>query len=157
VRLAEFTDLVSVSCMIEAYLHDMRAKGSEIQPTPRSVGFYAGLAANYVSKAVKGVVVVADNGDSLIGFSMAGDCTLPVDSDFGRTAIGWGTYVSPLARGTRLGDALRCALRRALRELRFDTVLGGVYIGDTVAMNSVRRTGWHPYQVQGFDDIRRGD
>lgn len=157
VRAAATSDLPSLHFLLHAYLTEMRSKGSEIQPTTRTVDFYSELATNYVDGEVEGVVIVAHDNNSLVGFSMAGDCTLPIDSDYGKTAIGWGTYVVPSSRGQHLGDALRHALRNALRSAKFDTVLGGTYINDSASLCSVQHTGWRPYQIMGYDDLRRGD
>lgn len=153
VRPAILADSGAFRPLLMAYLREMRAKGSEIQPTNRTADFYHSLFVRYVTGAADGAVVMA--GD--VGFSMAGDATAPVDSDFGKTALGWGTYVAPVARGDGLGDDLRRALRAALRARGFQTVLGGAYVGDLAAHASVKRTGWKPYQVQGYDDLRRGD
>lgn len=152
-RAATLADGAAFRKLLMAHLREMRAKGSEIHPTDRSADFYCGLFDRYVTGRADGVVVMADD----VGFSMAGDATLPLDSDFGKTAIGWGTYVAPEARGAGLGNELRRVLRAALRERGFQTVLGGTHIGDLVALASVQHTGWKPYQLQGFDDLRRGD
>lgn len=157
VRLANRDDLPAVYDLLNAYLTDMRSKGAEIQPTIRTLDFYASLADRYVDGEVDGAVVVADSESGLVGVSMAGDCTLPIDSDYGKTAIGWGTYVVPSERGNHLGDSLRQVLRNALRSAKFDTVIGGTYITDNAALCSVQHTGWRPYQIMGYDDLHRGD
>lgn len=153
VQPATQADVAAFRRLLVAHLREMRTKGSEIQPTDRTADFYCGLFDRYVGGGADGVVVMADD----VGFSMAGDATLPLDSDFGKTAIGWGTYVVPGERGAGLGNELRRVLRAELRERGFQTVLGGTHIGDLVALASVRHTGWRPYQLQGYDDLRRGD
>lgn len=156
IRKATASDLDRLRCLLHAYLIEMRLKGAEIQPTPRTLDFYSNLAQRYVR--VDGTVLIAENDDgNCVGFTMAGNCSLPIDSDFGKSAMGWATYVMPAHRGHNTANELRRELRTELRNLGFDTVIGGVYQGDTAAMNSVQHTGWVPYLIHGYDDLHRGD
>lgn len=152
VRTATVEDLPVLLPMLTAYLHEMRHKGSELQPTPRTINFFYDLCEHVIAQTLDGALVLSED-----GFSLASDCTLPLDSDHGKTALGWGTWVRPEARGSALGDELRRALRTELRRKGFVTVLGGVYMDDKAALNSVMRTGWTPYIIHGRDDLSRGD
>lgn len=146
-------DLDHFRSMERDYLTELRLHGSEIQPTERSVGFYCDLFdAFVVHRSIDGVVVISD-----IGFSMAGNATSGLDTDFGKTAIGWGTYVAPHGRGFGHANELRKALRIELRRLGFQTVTGGVHPGNAPAIDSLHHTGWTQCQLYGYDDLRRGD
>ncbi len=153
ISIASADDLYAFRHMVRDYLVELRLHGSEIQPTDRSVDFYCGLFnAFIVDCSMDGAVVISD-----LGFSMAGDATSGLDTDFGKTAIGWGTYVAPGGRGRGHAGGLRKALRVELRRLGFQTVTGGIHPGNTPAIKSLRQTGWEPCQLYGFDDLRRGD
>lgn len=150
-RLARPADRPVFRSLVMDYLVEMRSKGSEIQPTEKTVDFYCSLFDAYTSGDKEGVIVFAP----AYAFSMAGDATMPIDTDFGKTAVGWATYVSPGSRGRDVASILRSSLRSHLRTLGFQTILGGVYTSDTAAAASTMKTGWRPYMLQGFDDLRR--
>lgn len=153
IRLAGQGDLDHFRSMVRDYLTELRLHGSEIRPTERSVDFYCDLFdAFVVRRSIDGAVVISD-----IGFSMAGNATSGLDTDFGKTAIGWGTYVAPRGRGSGHASELRRVLRIELRRLGFQTVTGGVHPRNAPAIDSLHRTGWTSCQLYGHDDLRRGD
>lgn len=135
VRLAVPADRGLFLTLWQSYLEEMRTKGSEILPTERTLNFYVNLFDAYVNGERPGVVAVIYP----IAVSMAGDCTPDYDSTFGKQAIGWGTYVAPVARNHGNANRLREFVWGALSALGFDTLLGTTQLGDDGAAASLSR------------------
>ncbi len=136
--------------MAREYLHELRKAGSEVRPTARTLAAWGHLFDNYLRGAYAGVVVIAPG----VGFSMAGETgASPFDTDFGRSAYSWGTYVRQEHRGNGVSGELRRLLRAGLVEAGFDTVLGGVHLDNRAGRASLRRLGFRFHQMLGFEQL----
>lgn len=135
-----------MGALIFEYLKD--ADG-DVLATRENVEIYLALFDRYVTDG-DGVVLVAVRPYGLpIAFTMAGEIPLGFETKHGRTAMGWGTYVQPTARRRGLASNLRMALDERLREMGFDSVIGGFRPGSVAAEESLRGTGFEIYQSLG--------
>lgn len=150
-RFAVAADRDELLAMAREYLRELRGLGSEVRPTARTLDAWGHLFDNYVGGAFAGVVVIAPG----CGFSMAGESgTAPFDTDFGRAAYAWGTYVRPPHRRAGISGELRRVLREGLLAAGFDTVLGGVHLDNQAGRASLHRLGFRFHQMIGFERLR---
>lgn len=135
------------------YLEECRKMGSEIQPTVRTMNFFGRLFFNYVHKIVDGICLIAGDADGVLfwGLPLGG---LPFDTDFGRTAQGWGTYVRPLHRREGISLVLREEAKRELARRGFDSVLGTVLDSNRPGRVLLQSAGFTLYSRIGILRLR---
>lgn len=162
IRLATVTDSAPFMTLAADYLTEIRALGSEIRPTQKTMEFWRLLFDAYTDPenanaavGICGAITLSLDASVLCGFSIAGSTgpTL-LDTDFGHTAYGWGTYVVPAQRGKGISGNLRAVLMRALRNLGFDTITGGVHVGNAAGHASLARDpNYRVYQICGYERL----
>lgn len=152
-RLATSTDLHTFLTLAGAYLVELHNLGSEIQPTPNSLSFYQLVFEMVTSPASSDCGVCVLTGD--YGFSIASEVSAPmVDTEFGRTAFGHGTYVRPEYRRQGVSKLLRDRVRGELIARGFNTVIGGIHLQNDVAVQSLDRTSFTPYMLLGYERLQ---
>lgn len=143
------------------YLKELRDLGSEVLPTDRTLTFYAGLFDGYVGGVLHGVVLFSVRGPATpddVGVLMWGEVPSTgahPETEFGRIAQGWGTYIAPAARGEGLSSSLRREAKRRLREMGFDSVIGGAHTMNDRGLDTGVGAGFRIYQKLGVLDLRK--
>lgn len=160
VRLATLDDGYAAAflSMVAAYLHELREMGSEVMVTERTLDFWDSIFEMYIEQPDTGVVLVAVDRSSreFAGFTMAGAMSpepAPIDTDFGKTAIGHGTYVKPQYRGRGISSILRASLKERLALVGFTTLVGGVHLENARGIASLRSTGFTAHQILGYERL----
>lgn len=160
VRLATPEDYDQFMTLAAAYLVELRERGSEIRPTARSLQFYADLFHTFIihrkliekDQAVRppyAVVLMVED----YAFSAAMGVPHVFDTDFGYTAYGHGTYVHPDHRRKGLSVLLRDRMRAELRLRGFETIVGGVHLGNETAAASLKDSTFTWYQIVGYERL----
>lgn len=167
-RLASPTDSDEFLAMMYEHLCELRRLGSEIQPSEATLDHFFNLFVSYVNSTLdedtrtefgleaplSGVVAVLDLENVVQGFSMAGEIGPQlVDTDFGRVAIGHGTYIRPAYRGRGLSRELRDLVRRELKSRGFDTIVGGVHLNNSLGAASLKSSSFSWYQLVGYERL----
>lgn len=152
VRVASSKDRALFSSLWRAYLSELRSLGSEIRPTDRTMAFYMALFDSYTMGSRFGLCLLAGDGATLLwGESMDSS---PLDTDFGKIAHGWGTYVAPPARGQGLSRALREEAVRRLADMGFDSVLGMAHLPNEKGLQTGLGVGFKVYGQQAVLRLR---
>jgi GNAT superfamily N-acetyltransferase len=156
------TDLDDFRLMAFEYLTELRTVGSEVIVSERTVEYWSDVFALYIDEPELGVVVLAyqPDHDRPLGFSMAGAASpepSPMDTEFGKTAIGHGTYVRPGFRQSGVGQALRARVKQMLRERGFDTLVGGVHLANERGIASLRESGFIAHQILGYEKLQQSE
>ena len=131
--------------MLGDYLEEESSNGSELSPSVRNFNFLAEIARLYLFGQIDGVVLLAGE----VGFLLWGKAPNQLDYRWGKTAVGWGTYVRPGFRGQGISKALREEGKRQLRNKGFAVVLGAVLVGNTAGKESGIKAGFEIYREQG--------
>lgn len=157
-RLAIRADYDQFMTLAAAYLVELRELGSEIRPTSNSLSFWGDLftmATTQPKSTIPGLeMVIVMIGD--YGFSVAGSLGYPmsvVDTDFGKTAYGHGTYVRPDKRRMGLSRVLRDKMREELRRRGFETVIGGAHLRNSAGAASLKDSHFIWYQMVGYERL----
>jgi GNAT superfamily N-acetyltransferase len=157
VRPATPDDRIAFLQLAALYLREMEDAGTEVLATRKSLAFYGALFASYVEHGNGIVLLVGD-----YAFSIAGGVEvdlanaqwpITLDTKFGKTAYGWGTYVRPQHRRSGVASRLRTELKLALRSLGFETLIGGVHVNNEQGMLSLMKSNFDVYQVVGYERL----
>lgn len=151
VRLAVAGDLDVVMALLRGYLDESHRLGhTDILPTDRTLGWYAGLFGDYLSGNLAGACAVLDTPKGIRGFSLAGETPagLPWDSDLGRRAYGWGTWVRADWRGQGWGTQLSLAVQGHLRDRGVEVLIGDCSVKQR--QDELHRIGFTPARVVGI-------
>ena len=157
VRPARAADLGDFLRLWRAYLEELHAAfGGEILPTERTLTFFADLFMALLG-GDRGVCLLAEDDASAVGVLLWGSLQQPpVDTDLGKTAQGWGTYVVPASRGKHVAKQLREAGAKALAEMGFDHVVGAAERGNDGGLASGTKAGFKITQQVGVLRLREG-
>lgn len=159
-RIAAPDDYQAFTRLVTAHLLELRGLGSEVQITERTLGFWQDLfylfarpcvlPVGALVSGVEGAIVMVDD----IAFSIAGRTGHSfVDTDFGKTAQGYGTYVDPEHRGRGLSRLLRDRMRVELKARGFETIVGGVHLNNAGGAASLKDSAFTWYQLVGFERL----
>lgn len=152
-RVAGRQDAEEFMAMVEQFVREGGSPGMTWGEQTRD--FYRGLFDLYVESPERGVVVIARGR----GFSLAGG-PIPYNTPWGKTAAGWGTWVSQLARGKGLARLMRRLVIRVLQANGYVAVIGGTAPDNGAAQRSVQSFGWQPLAETGvtmFDVAAKED
>ena len=150
--LAKPSDRALFASLWRAYLTEMRSLGSEVRPTDRSMAFFMALFDAYTMGSRFGVCLLAGHeGVLLWGEGME---SYPLDTDFGRLAHGWGTFVASPARGKGVSKALREEAKRRLRAMGFDSVVGMAHSPNPLGLQTGLGVGFEVYGQQAVLRLR---
>jgi hypothetical protein len=140
-------------------LSENYAIGGEYPASDRNLDAFAGIFSAYVTGAASGVCLLAEDGLSTIGTLLWGEAgPAPFDVRWGRFAVGYGTYVVPSARRSRVATDLRREGRRRLREMGFEAVLGSaVQTNEAGIRSGLDYGGFRLHGILGVIDLREGE
>lgn len=155
VRAAEEGDRSSFRDLVRGYLEDTAT--GDILPCEENIEVYSALFDRYLRDGGGAVLVAAKPYGRPLAFTMAGEIPHGFRTRHGRAAMGWGTYVTPPQRRRGIARQLREALDVRLREMGFDTVIGGFHPGNVAAEASLKGTGFEVYQVLGAKSLKEGE
>lgn len=156
IRLARLQDLHAFLRLYIEYLTELRTLGSEVQVTERTIEYFGDLFVAYTTERGRGAVaLLGDTGDvDFSGFSMAGEVGPQlIDTDFGRIAVGHGTYIRPEYRNRKLSGPLRDCVREELRRWGFETIVGGSHLNNTGGAASLKDSTFRWYQLVGYERL----
>lgn len=157
VRLAEMSDRGRLQGLMREFLVENAQNGSDILPTERSLAFLDEMVFAYIDTRLLGAVTVATVDDVLVGFVLAGETPsrgLPYDSALGKVAFGWGSWVHPAARRMGLARRMRELAVEELKRYRFETLTGGVHVGNPGAAAELAAFGAKPHLTQITINLR---
>lgn len=131
IRAAEIGDELQFRILFTEYLEDQLERGNDLVPDQKTMDFLTGMFEQYVTKALDGVVLLADD----VGILMWGEMgkISPITNRYGRVAQGWGTYVRKDFREQGLSKRLRAIAMMELREMGFDAVMGAILVNASEA------------------------
>lgn len=128
------------------YLKELKEAGGEIIPSERTLIFFAEMVQTYTMEPQLGVALVALNGQRLVGCLLWGALPpVPIDTEFGKIAHGFGTYVLPEYRMKGLSVKMREAAKDLLAAEGFETVLGTAGKNNFAGLHSGTGAGFVPY------------
>ena len=122
-RFAHFQDLKKLDPMLRDYLHEQREAGSPVLPTQRTFNAYRDMARAYLSGSLFGVLVLAEDEGTPVGFVLAGENTsggTRFDTSLGKVAYVWLVWVAPHVRKHGVGLSMLSFGRPRLVELGFN-------------------------------------
>lgn len=154
VRPATESDKEGFLDLVFAYLEEVHSMGGDLLPTPGNVESYGNLFDSILRDQTAGIVMVASINEVAVGFSMATELKSPLEMAYGRAALGWGTFVTPILRGRGIARDLRMWIDANLRSLGFDCVVGGYHPGNEIAAASLVSTGFEVFQHLGIKRLR---
>ncbi len=128
------------------YLKETKELGGEIIPSERTLIFFAEMVQTYTMEPTLGVALATVNGQKLVGCLLWGALPpVPIDTEFGKIAHGFGTYVLPSYRLKGLSAKMREAAKDLLAAEGFETVLGTAGKGNTAGLKSAPGAGFVAY------------
>jgi len=106
IRIAKLEDVADFTLLWTDLLMDDMEQGSHIQPTGPTMDYYRGLFEHFTTTE-DGIVIFALAEDGTrVGILMQGAANPAVESDLGKLALSYGTYVAPGARKQGLASAM---------------------------------------------------
>jgi L-amino acid N-acyltransferase YncA len=146
VRLAELKDAALFITLWRKFLRELRATGGDILPTNRTMSFFADLFNAYVSRQMKGVIVLADDHSVL----MWGETKRYVDSINDPFVLGFGTYVDPEHRQKGICRLMRKKAIEVCKDLGMKGVIGEVHSKNDVGLSASLADGFEPMATRGI-------
>ncbi len=122
IRQATEQDLPMFSQLWLELIKEELQLGGEFRPTLHTLDFFVRAFSAYISKALDGVVLLAEPDHGILMWGEPGP-HYP-DTWRGKIAIGHGTYVRPELRRQGISKDLWARARQLLLEMEFDFVLG---------------------------------
>lgn len=149
IRKAHPVEVKGFSQLWLEFLIEHKEEGSETLPTGETMRFVRQLFHEYTSGFIGGVALVADiGGNDFAGGLLWGSRGMsPVDTTWGNTAFGWGTYVRPEYRGDGLGSQLVAEGLSQLTAQGFDTIVLTPLVGNDRSLKMLERAGFTPHQT----------
>jgi GNAT superfamily N-acetyltransferase len=145
-------DVRRFAALWRSFLVEQRSLGSEILPTPRTLLYFCRIARDYAEERGRQGIVLFYGEDAV---HMAGEGPeIPFDTDLGRVAVGWGTYVAPHRRRQGIARELREEGWRLLAGFGFQTALGSSSTANPVSETACERAGMVRYNVSWRVDLR---
>ena len=123
VRKAKPQDRKLFLRLYKEYLEETVDTPGAILPTDENLILYGNIFDSYVSGELQGVVLLIAQ-DAFLIHGELGPAVF--ETNLGRVANGMGTYVREELRGKGASQAMFKRSKRLLREMGFDTLVGGV-------------------------------
>lgn len=142
IRAATAEDRSQFEVLWAEFLRDANKAGADVIPNLRNLSTMMNFFDLYVSGGLDGVVLISIGAiGQPTGVTMSGEPQRPqaFDSEFGRIANGWGTYVREAYRGEGVSRLLREEMCDRCRELGFDVVFGFIAFSNEASMESCKK------------------
>jgi GNAT superfamily N-acetyltransferase len=146
VRLATWEDRSEFLELWRQYLAELERVGGEVRATEKTLRYF-GVE---LEKALDGcgVAVVFEHDARLAGVHLSSLIDWPYETNLGKAAMAWGTFVAPGLRGSGVASRLRDRALSSLRGQGVRSVLFGVHPGNRAGLESMRRwTDARPFQT----------
>lgn len=140
IRRAKPGDLGLFKKLWKEYLSDEKLLSvGGVPPTDHNMEVFEHIFNAYVSGEFEGVVLFHAEDAVLMWGDPGGQI---FESNYGRQAQGWGTYVKESARKKGISMALQRKAVNILKNMKFDTVVGQVDLENEEAFSSISKLGF---------------
>jgi GNAT superfamily N-acetyltransferase len=124
------------------YLEETFKEGDPVRPSESNLRYFSNLAREFITNPDSGVVVVAYDRHIPVGVVMWGWSGDQLETTYGKTAVGWGTYVRPSYRCKQVSNELRKSATAWLKDKEFEAVQGSVRTVSPAAVKSAESFGF---------------
>lgn len=147
IRHATVEDAESLRSMASEFFKEESEAGALVKPGERSVAWMMQVCGVLISRAVSGAVLIAEDGETPVGFTAFYVEPVALEHEFQKVAKTFVNYVRPEHRREGVASDLIAAKERLAKQFGCDAMYTTVRLNNEASLGLVRKAGYAAQDV----------